>query len=108
MPSGGKTFNATTTRRGFLKRAGAAAGATGLAPAISAPFVASALAQTKTLRIVQWSHFVPQFDTWFDAFAKDWGKQNGVSVTADPIPHLDLPAPSPAEHPPHAGHHPFI
>jgi multiple sugar transport system substrate-binding protein len=108
MPSGGKTFNSTTTRRGFLKRAGAAAGASGLAPAISAPFVASALAQTKTLRILQWSHFVPQFDTWFDAFAKDWGKQNGVSVTVDHIPHLELPARSAAEVAAQAGHDLFM
>ncbi len=108
MRSGGKTFNATTTRRGFLKQAGAAAGATGLAPAISAPFVSRALAQTKTLRILQWSHFVPQYDTWFDAFAKDWGKQNGVSVTVDHIPHLELPARTAAEVAAQAGHDLFM
>src|SRR5262249_13173981 len=56
MRSGEKPSASTITRRGFLKRAGAAAGAAGLAPAISAPFVADALAQTKTLRIIQWSH----------------------------------------------------
>ena len=107
MRSGGKTF-LTTTRRSFLKRAGAAAGATGLAPAISAPFVSRALAQTKTLRILQWSHFVPQYDTWFDVFAKDWGKQNGVSVTVDHIPHLELPARTAAEVAAQAGHDLFM
>ncbi len=107
MRSGGKTFS-TTTRRSFLKQAGAAAGATGLAPAISAPFVSRALAQTKTLRILQWSHFVPQYDTWFDAFAKDWGKQNGVSVTVDHIPHLELPARTAAEVAAQAGHDLFM
>src|SRR4029079_10333787 len=66
------------TRRSFLKTTGAIAGAAGLAPALSAPFVSTALAQTKALSIVQWSHFVPQFDTWFDGFAKDWGKKNGI------------------------------
>src|SRR5262249_9796345 len=104
MRSGEKPSASTITRRGFLKRAGAAAGAAGLAPAISAPFVADALAQTKTLRIIQWSHFVPQYDTWFDAFAKDWGKQNGISVTVDHSPHLEVPARAAAEVAAEAGH----
>ncbi len=108
MRSGGKTFSSTITRRGFLQRAGAAAGAAGLAPAISAPFVANALAQTKTLRILQWSHFVPQYDTWFDAFAKDWGKKGGISVTVDHIPHLELPARAAAEVAAEAGHDLFM
>ncbi len=108
MPSGGNKFSSTITRRGFLKRAGAAAGAAGLAPAISAPFIADALAQAKTLRILQWSHFVPQYDTWFDAFAKDWGKQNGIGVTVDHIPHLELPARAAAEVAAEAGHDLFM
>jgi multiple sugar transport system substrate-binding protein len=104
MRSEGKKFRSTITRRGFLKRAGAAAGAAGLAPAISAPFVATALAQTKTLKIIEWSHFVPQYDTWFDAFAKDWGKKNNIAVTVDHIPHLELPVRAAAEIAAGAGH----
>src|SRR5260370_20804201 len=101
MRSGPTPFSSTITRGGFLKRTGAVAG---LAPAISAPFVATALAQTKTLRIIQWSHFVPQFYTWFDGFAKDWGKKNGVTVTVDHIPHLEVPARAAAEVAAGAGH----
>jgi multiple sugar transport system substrate-binding protein len=104
MRSGPTPFSSTITRRGFLKRAGAVAGAAGLAPAISAPFVANALAQTKTLKILQWSHFVPQYDTWFDGFAKDWGKKNGTSVTVDHMPHLELPARAAAEVAAGSGH----
>src|SRR6516225_1768660 len=104
MQSAEKPSDSIITRRGFLNRAGAAAGAAALAPAISAPFVADALAQTKTLKILQWSHFVPQYDTWFDAFAKDWGKKNGVAVTVDHIPHLELPARAAAEIAAEAGH----
>jgi hypothetical protein len=37
-----------TTRRDFLTTSGAIAGAVGLAPALSAPFVSKALAETKT------------------------------------------------------------
>src|SRR5260370_34443647 len=101
MRSGPTPFSSTITRRGFLKRAGAVAG---LAPAISDPLVATGLAQTKTLRIIQWSHFVPQFDTWFDGFAKDWGKKNGITVTVVHIPHLEIPARAAAEVAAGAGH----
>src|SRR3989449_1640442 len=39
----------------------------------------------KTLKILQWSHFVPSYDAWFDKYAKDWGTAKGVEVTVDPI-----------------------
>lgn len=35
------------------------------------------------LRILQWNHFVPHYDEWFDQFAAEWGAQNGVQVTVD-------------------------
>lgn len=68
------------TRRGFLTTAGIGLAAAGLGPAISAPFVSRAYAETKMLTIVQWSHFVPAFDTWFDKFAQDWGRKNGINL----------------------------
>jgi multiple sugar transport system substrate-binding protein len=37
------------------------------------------------LHILQWSHFVPQYDTWFDPFAVAWGDANGVGVTVDHV-----------------------
>ncbi|MDP2776478.1 MAG: extracellular solute-binding protein, partial [Anaerolineales bacterium] len=37
------------------------------------------------LKILQWSHFVPQYDVWFDPFAKNWGETNNVAVTVDHI-----------------------
>jgi multiple sugar transport system substrate-binding protein len=75
-----------------LKQVGVAAGAAGLAPAVSSPFASIALAQTKTIKIIQWSHFVPQYDKWFDGFAAEWGKKNGITVTVDHIPHLSYHA----------------
>jgi hypothetical protein len=66
--------------------------AAGAAPAISTPFVSRAMADTKALSIVQWSHFVPAYDRWFDKFAKDWGTQNNVQVTVDHIPVQDVAA----------------
>jgi multiple sugar transport system substrate-binding protein len=68
-----------------------------LAPAISAPFISRAYAQTKTLTILQWSHFVPAFDRWFDRFAHDWGEKNGIAVTVDHIPEQDIAARAAAE-----------
>jgi multiple sugar transport system substrate-binding protein len=44
------------------------------------------------LSILQWSHFVPQYDTWFDPFAEAWGEANGVDVTVDHINIAELPA----------------
>ena len=42
------------------------------------------------LHIVQWSHFVPNYDKWVDPFAKAWGDANGVDVTVDHISITDL------------------
>jgi multiple sugar transport system substrate-binding protein len=42
------------------------------------------------LQILQWSHFVPQYDTWFDPFAEQWGVDNGVDVTVDHVNIADL------------------
>lgn len=104
MGTEGNNSRASITRRGLLKRTGAIAGAAGLAPALSAPFVSTALAQTKTLTIVQWAHFVPDYDTWFDKFAKDWGEQNKIAVTVDHIPVQNIPARAAAEASAQSGH----
>src|SRR2546423_10512726 len=45
-----------------------------------------------SLNILQWSHFVPDFDTYLDGWAKKWGDTNGVTVKIDRIPQADLPA----------------
>ncbi len=49
MGSVGNKQSWSVTRRDFLKKTGAIAGAVGLAPALSAPFVSKVLAETKTL-----------------------------------------------------------
>jgi multiple sugar transport system substrate-binding protein len=100
MGSGGNKHHRSVTRRRFLKASGAA----GLAPALAAPFVSRALADNKSLSIVQWSHFVPAYDTWLDAFAKDWGEKNKIAVTVDHIPVQDVPARAAAEASAQSGH----
>ncbi len=94
------------TRRQFLAAAGAgAAGAAALT--LVAPWevgVAPAQISGTTLRILQWSHFIPAFDTWFDKYAADWGKESGVTVRVDHIPNLQIPARVAAERTAGAGH----
>ncbi|HLZ04119.1 MAG TPA: extracellular solute-binding protein [Bradyrhizobium sp.] len=92
------------TRRRFLKQTGLTIAAAGGAPLISAPFVSSAWADTKTLSIVQWSHFVPAYDKWFDQFAKDWGEKNKIAVTIDHIPVANVAARAAAEASAGSGH----
>jgi multiple sugar transport system substrate-binding protein len=104
MRSGGNKQKHSVTRRDFLRTSGAVAGAAGLAPALSAPFVSRALADNTSLSIVQWSHFVPAYDTWFDKFAKDWGDKNKIAVTVDHIPVQDVPARAAAEASAQSGH----
>ena len=37
------------------------------------------------LRLLQWSHFVPDYDPWFDNNAAEWGERNNVAVNVDHI-----------------------
>ena len=97
------TFSRVTRRR-FLKQTGLTLAAAGSAPLISAPFASPALADTKSLTIVQWSHFVPAYDKWFDQFAKDWGEKNKIAVTVDHIPVANVAARAAAEASAGSGH----
>ncbi len=94
------------TRREFVKAAGvgalAAAGAAGLAPS-------RARAQQKTLKIIQWSHFVPGYDRWFDGvFCKEWGEKNGTRVIVDHIAIGEINARAAAEVSAQRGHDLFM
>jgi multiple sugar transport system substrate-binding protein len=71
------------SRRGLLKNAGSAALAAGVAPNI---IPGRARAQQKTLKILQWKHFVPSYDEWFNGtYVKEWGEQNDTQVIVDNI-----------------------
>ena len=61
--------------------------ATALLLAGSAP-----LALAQELSLLQWSHFVPRYDQWFDAWAEDWGEANGIDVRVDHVNVAELPA----------------
>src|SRR5450755_369227 len=106
MEEGSKmsTHRLPRSRRRLLKEVGLTLLAAGSAPVLSAPFVSRAIAATKTLSIVQWSHFVPAYDKWFDGFAKEWGEKNNISVTVDHIPVANVAARAAAEASAESGH----
>ena len=71
------------SRRRFIKAAGVASLAAGLGPLIrSGP----ARGASKTLRILQWNHFIPDYDKWFDnVYVKQWGEKNDTTVIVDHV-----------------------
>jgi multiple sugar transport system substrate-binding protein len=92
------------TRRELLKAAGvgAVAVAAGGSPG-------RARAQQKTLKIVQWSHFIPAYDKWFDGvFCKRWGEKNGTQVIVDHIAIGEINARAAAEVSAQRGHDLFM
>jgi multiple sugar transport system substrate-binding protein len=71
----------TISRRSFLRAAGIGA------LAIMSPFRVSG--QPPTLKIIQWQHFVPAHDKWFDAFAKEWGQNRNPPVNVE-VEHISF------------------
>ncbi|RMF77360.1 MAG: extracellular solute-binding protein [Chloroflexi bacterium] len=76
------------SRRQFLQSVG------GLAALLALPretvFRRPTRQLSGTLRILQWSHFVPRYDEWFDEFAVAWGNEVGVEVIVDHVGLTDL------------------
>src|ERR687886_422773 len=91
------------TRRQFIVQSArlvAGVTATAVGPTI---FIRRASAAGQ-LKILQWSHFVPAYDAWFDPFAKEWGAKHGVEVTVDHIGFADVVPRATAEVAAQAGH----
>jgi len=100
----GKNGSRGLTRREILKAAGV--GAIAVAAGGSA---GRARAQQKTLKIVQWSHFIPAYDKWFDGvFCKQWGEKNGTQVIVDHIAIGEINARAAAEVSAQRGHDLFM
>ena len=85
------------TRGELLRRAGVAAAAVAVggakAPyAFAGPMRHTGRSLQGDLSIVQWSHFVPKYDAWFDdTWAKSWGERNDVQVNVDHVAYTRLP-----------------
>src|SRR6266852_101766 len=94
-------------RRDFLKIT--STGALGVAAGPFFLFPERAQAQQRTLKILQWSHFVPGFDKWFDGvFAKQWGEKHNTNVTVDHITAREVNARGAAEVSAGKGHDLFL
>ena len=96
------------SRRDFIRLAGGSGIAAGaLGPAFLFP--ERAAAQQKTLKIGQWSHFVPAYDTWFDnTFCKQWGQKHNTNVVVDHINLNELHARAASEVSAKKGHDLFM
>ncbi|HEU4972327.1 MAG TPA: hypothetical protein VFT35_10450, partial [Gaiellaceae bacterium] len=84
----------STLSRGDLLRRGAAAtfavgmfgGLSDKALGVYGPLRYANRQLSGELRIMQWSHFVPAYDTWLDnTYVKQWGEANDVEVKVDHI-----------------------
>jgi multiple sugar transport system substrate-binding protein len=81
---------ALVSRRQFLHTIGSTALAASVGAKIIVPGRASA--QPKTLRILQWKHFVPGYDIWFnDTYTKEWGEKNHTTVIVENVGLGDIP-----------------
>jgi len=100
---------ARISRRRFLKAAGAAIAA-GAVPVLSCrPSEKRSATAKKTLRILQWSHFVPGYDAWFDdVYTKEWGAKNGTEVIVDHMATTEINARGASEAAAKKGHDLFL
>jgi multiple sugar transport system substrate-binding protein len=90
------------SRREFVQAAGTVA-------AGSLIFPVAGHAQQKTLKICQWSHFVPGYDKWFDGvFCKEWGAKHNTQVIVDHIAIGEINARAAAEVAAKKGHDLFM
>lgn len=79
-------FKTNLHRRHLLQAASAA----GLATSIGPLFFINSHAAQRTLKVLQWNHFVPAYDKWFDnTYVKEWGQKNDTQVIVD---HVGIPA----------------
>jgi multiple sugar transport system substrate-binding protein len=103
-----------TTRREILKRGAAGTLLVVYGGAVEKTFAAGVPKYrgrdlAGTLRIIQWSHFVPAYDKWFDnIYVKRWGQANDTEVIVDHINQADIPARAAAEVAAQSGHDLFF
>ena len=77
------------SRRDFLRKAGMGAAGVALGSALPKGVFGQQTGR-RALRVLQWSHFVPTHDKWFDQYAKQWGEKHNVDVIIDHIGLADL------------------
>jgi multiple sugar transport system substrate-binding protein len=97
------------SRRELVKSAGAALTLTAVPGLACARRSGKTVRAQKTLKILQWSHFIPAYDRWFDGvYTKEWGEKNGVTVTVDHMASTEVAARGAAEVAARTGHDLFL
>src|SRR4029450_12067628 len=97
------------TRRDFIRTTAAGALATGLGAPFIVPQRSYGASAKKSLKILQWVHFVPAFDKWFnEKYVKEWGDKNNTEVTVDNIGIAGISARAAAEVSAQKGHDIFL
>ena len=98
------------SRRQFILKGAKLVAVGAAASAGPSVFVRGAGAADKQLKVLQWAHFVPAYDKWFDPWAKEWGAKRGVEVTVDHVGFADVVPRATAEVAAQSGHdvHMFI
>ena len=70
------------SRRDVIKTAASV----GLAASVGPFFHVNPARAAKTLKILQWNHFVPGYDKWFNTiYVKEWGEKNNTEVIVDNV-----------------------
>jgi multiple sugar transport system substrate-binding protein len=111
-PEAGEQPETPLSRRDLLKRAGVGAAALGVAGsgaskafAFAGPHKHTGRWLSGNLSILQWVHFVPDYDEWFDkTWCKQWGERNDVNVTVDHIANTQLDSRAASEVAGQSGH----
>jgi len=97
------------SRREFVKSSAAAVAAGALPGLACARKGKQPAPGRKTLKILQWSHFIPAYDRWFDGVhTKQWGQMNGTTVTVDHMASTEVAARGAAEVAARKGHDLFL
>src|SRR5437773_304032 len=92
------------TRRQFIQRGTKLVAAGAVATAAGPTILVRDAKAAGQLKILQWSHFVPAYDKWFDPWAKEWGSKRGVEVTVDHVGFADVVPRATAEVAAQSGH----
>ena len=101
--------NTRFTRRQFVKATGSVLAAASLPSLACARRETAGAPAKKTLRILQWSHFVPGYDAWFDGvYTKEWGAKNGIEVIVDHMSTTEINARGASEAAAKKGHDLFL
>lgn len=63
-----------------------------LAPAVLNGQAQGRFSDGTAISLLQWHHFVPRYDAWFDDWARAWGEANNVAITVDHVNLAEMPS----------------